>query len=152
MDLLIIGGTRFVGRHLVEAAQARGDHITLFNRGQSASRSSPLPSGVTLLRGDRQGDLSALAGGRWDAVIDTCAYLPADADRMARHLAHRVSHCALISSVSAYASAARPNAENAALGRIDDPETTVVDGPPTARSRPCARRPWSSRSAPAAAC
>ena len=128
MDLLIIGGTRFVGRHLVEAAQARGDHITLFNRGQSASRSSPLPSGVTLLCGDRQGDLSALAGGRWDAVIDTCAYLPADADRMARHLAHRVGHYALISSVSVYASAARPNAEDAALGRIDDPETTVVDG------------------------
>jgi len=128
MDLLIIGGTRFVGRHLVVAALARGDRITLFNRGQSASPSAPMPTGVTVLRGDRQGDLSALAGGRWDAVVDTCAYLPADADRMARHLAHRVGRYALISSVSVYASAALPNTEDAALGRIDDTDTTVVDG------------------------
>ncbi len=128
MDLLVIGGTRFVGRHLVEAALARGDRVTLFNRGQSAPPLAPLPAGVTVLRGDRQGDLSVLAGGRWDAVIDTCAYLPADADRMARHLAQGVGRYALISSVSAYASAALPNTEGAALGRIDDPETTVVDG------------------------
>ena len=128
MDLLIIGGTRFVGRHLVEAAQARGDRVTLFNRGQSASPLAPLPADVTLLRGDRQGDLAALAEGRWDAVIDTCAYLPADANRMARQLANQVGHYALISSISAYASAALPNTEDAALGQIDDADTTVVDG------------------------
>lgn len=128
MDLLIIGGTRFVGRHLVEAALARGDRVTLFNRGQSVSPLAPQPAGVTLLRGDRQGDLSAIAEGRWDAVIDCCAYLPADADRMARCLANRVGRYALISSVSAYASAALPNAEDAALGQIDDTDTTVVDG------------------------
>jgi nucleoside-diphosphate-sugar epimerase len=128
MDLLIIGGTRFVGRHLVDAALARGDRITLFNRGQSAPPSAPMPTGVTVLRGDRQGDLSALAGGRRDAVIDTCACLPADADRMAGHLAHRVGRYALISSVSVYASAALPNTEDAALGGIDDTDTTVVDG------------------------
>ena len=123
-----MGGTRFVGRHLVDAALSRGDRVTLFNRGQSAAPQVPVPAGLTLLRGDRQGDMSGLAEGQWDAVIDTCAYLPADADRMARQLAHRVGRYALISSVSAYASAALPNPEDAALGQIDDCDTTVVDG------------------------
>ena len=152
MDLLIIGGTRFVGRHLVEAALASGDRVTLFNRGQSASPLVSQPAGVTLLRGDRQGDLSALAEGRWDAVIDTCAYLPADADRMASYLANRVGRYALISSVSAYASAALPNTEDAALGQIDDADTTWWTAAPTARSKPCARQPWSSTWARPAAC
>lgn len=123
-----MGGTRFVGRHLVDAALSRGDRVTLFNRGQSAAPQVPVPAGLTLLRGDRQGDMSGLAEGQWDAVIDTCAYLPADADRMARQLARRVGRYALISSVSAYASAALPNPEDAALGQIDDCDTTVVDG------------------------
>jgi len=125
MDLLIIGGTRFLGRHLVDAAQARGDRITLFNRGQTLA--AP-PAGVTLRRGDRQADLSALAGGRWDVVIDTCAYLPGDVSRLTTALAGRVGRYLLVSSVSAYASAALPTPEDAPLGRIDDIDTPVVDG------------------------
>ncbi|OYU25077.1 MAG: hypothetical protein CFE41_23155, partial [Burkholderiales bacterium PBB2] len=74
MDLLIIGGTRFVGRHLVDAALARGDRVTLFNRGQSVATPPP---GVRWLQGDRRADLARLADGRWDAVVDTCAYQPA---------------------------------------------------------------------------
>jgi len=125
MNLLVIGGTRFLGRHLVDAALARGDSITLFNRGQS---SAAVPAAVRWIQGDRQGDLSGLADGRWDAVIDTCGYLPADVARMAAALAGRVGCYAFISSVSAYASSALPNAEDAPLGQIDDPDTTVVDG------------------------
>jgi 2'-hydroxyisoflavone reductase len=124
MDLLIIGGSRFLGRHLVDAALARGDRVTLFNRGQSA----PAPAGVTALQGDRQGDLSVLNVGRWDAVVDTCGYLPRDVARMAAALAGRARRYVFISSVSAYASAALPTPEDAPPGTIDDPDTTVVDG------------------------
>lgn len=126
MRLLIIGGTRFLGRHLVDAALARGDQVTLFNRGQSAVQP---PAGVAWLRGDRAGDLSVLDDGPgWDAAIDTCGYLPADTGRLARALAPRVGRLAFISSVSAYASMATPNDEAAPLGRTDDPDTTTIDG------------------------
>jgi 2'-hydroxyisoflavone reductase len=124
MDLLVIGGGRFLGRHLVEAALARGDRVTVFNRGQSA----PALAGVLALQGDRQGDLAALNSGRWDAVVDTCGYLPRDVARMASALAGRAGRYVFVSSVSAYASAARPTPEDAPLGRIDDPDTPVVDG------------------------
>jgi 2'-hydroxyisoflavone reductase len=126
MDLLIIGGSRFLGRHLVDAALARGDRVTLFNRGLSG----PAPEGVVTLHGDRQGDLLALtaSGQRWDAVVDTCGYLPGDVHRMADALAGRVGRYLFVSSISAYASAALPTAEDAPLGQIDDADTTVIDG------------------------
>ena len=128
MKLLVIGGSRFVGRHLVQAALGAGHAVTMFNRGQS----SPWrPGGAQVLVGDRQGDLSALSGpgvGPWDAVIDCCAYLPGDAARMADALAGRVGRYVLISSVSAYASNCQPNDESAPLGRLDDANTSVVDG------------------------
>jgi 2'-hydroxyisoflavone reductase len=125
MQLLVIGGTQFVGRHIVEAALSRGDRVTLFNRGQTAAA---LPPGVQHLRGDRRGDLSALAGGRWDAVVDTCGFLPAEVARMADALQGRVGRYVFISSVSAYAGFERPNHEGSVLGRIDDPHTETVDG------------------------
>ncbi len=124
MNLLIIGGTRFVGRHLVDAALARGAAVTLFNRGVSGSA----PAGVEHHCGDRSGDLSELGSGTWDAVIDTCGYLPGEVARMAQVLAGRVGCYAFISSISAYASSATPNREDSALGVIDDIDTTVVDG------------------------
>ena len=73
MNLLILGGAVFLGRHLVEAAQARGHTVTLFNRGQHNPEIFPA---VEKLRGDRDGDLTALKGRCWDAVIDTCGYGP----------------------------------------------------------------------------
>ena len=69
MRILILGGSIFVGRHLVQAALARGHQVTLFNRGKS---NPELFSDLEKLRGDREGDLAALAGQTWDAVIDTC--------------------------------------------------------------------------------
>lgn len=126
MRLLIIGGTRFVGRHLMEAALARGDQVTLFNRGLSAK--FPLPPAVECRQGDRRADLSALESGEWDAVIDTCGYLPGEVGAMARCLAGRVGRYAFISSVSVYAGFAQANTEDSPLARIDDADTTVVDG------------------------
>ena len=124
MKLLIVGGTRFVGRHLVNAALARGDSVTLFNRGVSGAA----PAGVAQRRGDRSSDLNELASGEWDAVIDTCGYLPGDVARMAQRLAGRVGCYAFISSISVYASAATPNREDSTLAVIDDVDTTTVDG------------------------
>ena len=73
MKLLIIGGTRFLGRALVDEARLMGHTVTLFNRGQSNPNLYP---DVEQIRGDRDGGLDALSGRRWDAVIDTCGYLP----------------------------------------------------------------------------
>jgi len=123
MKLLVIGGSRFVGRHMVAAAHARGDSVTLFNRGQSA----PAPQAVEFRQGDRRGDLSPLAHGEWDAAIDTCGYLPGEVARMAQMLKGRVGCYLFISSLSVYASNATPNDEDSALGAIDDPDTTTVD-------------------------
>ncbi len=125
MRLLIIGGTQFVGRHLVETALALGHKLTLFNRGQTAHE--PVP-GIDYRHGDRQHDLGALSTGEWDAVIDCCAYLPRDVAAMADALRGRVSRYVFISSVSVYADFKLTNAENSPLGRIDDPDTEVIDG------------------------
>ncbi len=124
MKLLVIGGTQFVGRHLVQAALARGDQVTLFNRGQTAAA----PPGVEWRQGDRRSDLSSLATGQWDAVVDACGYLPAEVASMVDALDGRFGRYVFVSSVSAYASGALPNDEQAPLGRIDDEDTPVVDG------------------------
>src|SRR5262245_21135498 len=100
MDMLIIGGTVFLGRHLVEAAHARGHTVTLFNRGQHNPELFP---GVEKLRGDRDGGLAALRGRRWDAAIDTCGYVPRVVRASAEALADAVGHYTFISSISVFA-------------------------------------------------
>jgi nucleoside-diphosphate-sugar epimerase len=99
MRLLIIGGTRFVGRHLVTAALERGHEVTLFNRG---TQSSALPE-VETIRGDRNKDLDKLQGRRWDAVVDTCGYLPRNVKATTETLSQSVERYVFISSQSAYA-------------------------------------------------
>ncbi len=100
MKILVLGGTVFLGRHVVESALARGHSVTLFNRGRQNPNLFP---NVEKLRGDRDGDLSALSGRRFDAVIDTSTYTPGQACRMADILDRRIEHYTFISSVSAYA-------------------------------------------------
>src|SRR4051812_22162937 len=104
MKLLIVGGTRFLGRYLVHSALARGHQITLFNRGQSNPDLFPE---VETLRGDRHRDLHALQGRRWDAVIDTCGYASTQVRAVADLLAASVERYTFISSVSAYADFSR---------------------------------------------
>ena len=100
MRILIIGGTIFLGRHLIEAALAREHQITIFNRGQ---HNPDLYPEVEKLRGDRSCDLTALDGRRWDAVIDTCGYLPGIVRKSAELLATAAEHYTFISSCSVYA-------------------------------------------------
>ena len=81
MRILVLGGTQFLGRHVVDAALARGHDVTLFNRGQTQPELFPE---VEKLRGDRDGDLAALEGRSFDAVVDTCGYVPRVVQRDAR--------------------------------------------------------------------
>lgn len=95
----VLGGTRFVGRHIVEAARTAGHDVAVFSRGHT-----PLPwDDIEHLRGDREtGDLEALRGREWDACIDVSAYLPAAARASAELLAGQVGHYAFISTASVY--------------------------------------------------
>jgi nucleoside-diphosphate-sugar epimerase len=97
--LLVLGGTEFVGRAVVEEALARGWDVTVFHRGRSAP-----PPGVTALHGDRTagGGLAALAEGEWDLVIDTWSQAPVAVRDTARLLAGRARHYTYISSRSVY--------------------------------------------------
>lgn len=111
MNLLIIGGTVFLGRHLVEAAQARGHTVTLFNRGQ---HNPDLFPDVEKLRGDRDGGMDALKGRTWDAVIDTCGYVPRIVRQSVELLADSVGHYTFISSISVFAGFARDGMDESA--------------------------------------
>jgi 2'-hydroxyisoflavone reductase len=73
IDLLVLGGTGFIGPHLVRHAVGRGHRVTIFTRGR---RQADLPNEVTRLTGDRNGHLEALVGTRWDAVVDDSATNP----------------------------------------------------------------------------
>jgi len=99
LNLLILGGTAFLGPATVEAALARGHRMTLFNRGKTNPDLFPE---LEKLRGDRDGDLAALEGGTWDAVIDTSGYVPRVVDLSARLLAPSVKQYVFISTISVY--------------------------------------------------
>ena len=122
-SLLILGGTGFIGPHLTEEAQRRGWKVTHFNRGKHATGGV---AGVETLIGDRNGQLEALRGRAWDAVIDDTGYVPKYVKMSAELLAPSVRYCLYISSISAYASFATPNDEHSPLGKLADPETDKV--------------------------
>jgi 2'-hydroxyisoflavone reductase len=126
MRLLIIGGTVFLGRELVDAARARGHTITLFNRGQS---NPGLYADVEQIHGDRARDLGLLSGRSWDAAIDTCGYVPRVVRLSAHALAGQVDHYTFISSISVYSDLSQPGAdEHAPVGELADPTTEEVTG------------------------
>jgi 2'-hydroxyisoflavone reductase len=127
MRILILGGTVFLGRALVEVALARGHEVTLFNRGRSNPDLFP---GVEKLRGDRRaGDLKALEGRSWEAVIDTCGYVPRVVRQSVELLAEKVDHYTFISTLSVYADNSRPGMdESAPVGKLDDETVEEVTG------------------------
>ncbi len=120
MQILIIGGTKFLGPHLVDAARARGHALTLFNRGRVDATA---PDGVQVVRGDRAADLDKLAGRRWHAVIDTCGFVPRVVRASAGALADRAKHYVFISSLSAYA--------DPLGGKFDEDEPLAAIADPT---------------------
>jgi 2'-hydroxyisoflavone reductase len=126
MKLLILGGTLYLGRHAVEAALARGHQVTLFNRGRTHPELFP---GVERLRGDRDGGLAALAGRRWDAVLDTTGYLPRVVRASCALLRESVGHYVFVSSISVYADSTRPGlVETDALAPLPPDSPDEVTG------------------------
>lgn len=127
LKLLFLGGTAFVGRHLVEAALARGHAVTLFNRGRRDPGLFPEAEHRT---GDRDGGLGALDEGRWDAVIDTSGYFPRLVRASAEKLAGRVGRYVFVSTISVYDDLKERRDEEAPLKALPDP-TVEVMGPET---------------------
>ena len=139
MSLLILGGTGFLGPHLVEIALDRKHKVTIFNRGRTEKRKGGLfkDEPVERLYGNRDPNkhaeetddttpkgLTSLEGGKWDAVIDTSGYYPRMVKASAEMLAPNAKWYSFISSMSVYASTAdRGMDETAAVGTITD--TTV---------------------------
>jgi len=117
VKLLVLGGTKFLGRAAVEAALARGHWVTLFNRGET---NPGLFREAEKLRGDRTTDLGALEGREWDAVLDPSGYIPSVVRASAEALAGSVGHYLFVSSVSAYASLAQPVDEDSPVAELGD--------------------------------
>jgi 2'-hydroxyisoflavone reductase len=100
MRILMLGGTSFVGRAIVDDALARGDEVTLFSRGRTGAGLFPQ---VERLLGDREtGDYASLTGGRWDAVVDVSGYVPRHVGQAADALHGRVGRYLFISTGSVY--------------------------------------------------
>ena len=125
LEILVLGGTGFIGPHMVREALRRGHAVTLFNRGRT--NSSLFPDLETLI-GDRDNGLDALKGRRWDVVIDNSGYVPRHVHDSASLLSPSIGHYIYISTVSVYASFAKPLDENSALGKMDDETIEEVTG------------------------
>src|SRR5258705_12412967 len=117
MRILILGGTQFLGRHTVDVALARGHQVTLFSRGQT--RPDLFPD-VEKLRGDRDGDLTAIAGRDFDAVVDTSGYVPRLVAQTLDALGD-VGHYTFVSSISVYADLSTPPDESTPLAQLQEP-------------------------------
>ncbi len=129
LNLLILGGTRFLGPALVQVAQARGHTLTLFNRGKSNPGLFPE---VEKLQGDRDPNhgegLKALEGRKWDAVIDTSGYVPRIVKASAELLAPNVGQYVFVSSISVYKEMAKADLNEAdAVATMPDETKEEVD-------------------------
>ncbi len=122
--ILFIGGSRFAGYHAAESALARGHQVTLFNRGKTDP--GALPS-VEHIVGDRDREIDLLRGRRFDAVIDTCGFVPRVVRKSVELLKDQALHYVFISSISAYADmGGSGNDEESPLAALPDPATEDV--------------------------
>ena len=99
LNILILGGTGFIGPHEINYARSRGHTVTMFNRGKTAPDMFP---DVETLIGDRDDQLDALKGRDWDAVIDNSGFYPRHVRLSAELLDGNVGKYMFVSSVSAY--------------------------------------------------
>lgn len=99
MKILVLGGTSFVGRYLVEAAENNGHEVVLFNRGKT---NSEVYKHLRHIQGDRRNDAHLVAEEEWDAVFDTCAYSPQDLQPMLDVLKNKTKTYMFISTISVY--------------------------------------------------
>lgn len=126
MRTLVIGGTVFVGRHVVDAALARGDDVTVFHRGRHPA---PRPGDVEEVLGDRDrpDDLAALRGRSWDAVVDTCGYRPRQVALAVDAVGSATGHYTYVSTGSVYADpSAPPLTEDSPVAEPPEDEDAVT--------------------------
>jgi len=116
--LLLLGGPKFLGRAVIDAALERNHEVTQFNRGRTGAGLYP---DVPRILGDRDGGLDGLRGGEWDAVVDTSGYLPRLVGASAELLKDAVGHYVFVSSISVYASFAEIVDERAPVGQLSEP-------------------------------
>ncbi|GHE37163.1 isoflavone reductase [Streptosporangium violaceochromogenes] len=122
MRILIVGGTRFVGRHITEAALAAGHEVSLLHRGRTGADLFP---GAERLRADRDAGLSLLRDRSWDVTIDVSAYLPSQVGSLADALS--TGRYVFISSTAVYLPPQAPGfAEDSPLAELDGPPPTEV--------------------------
>ncbi len=118
MNLLIIGGSIFLGKHLTQQAIARGHSVTLFNRG---IHNPDLFPEAEKIKGDRNSDCSLLAGRTWDAVIDTCGSFPRQIQMVMDVVGGNIGHYTFISSISAFSDFSKPGMdETGPVGTLED--------------------------------
>ena len=144
MRLLVLGGTAFLGRALVDTALERGHEVTLFNRGRTNPELFPE---AERLRGDRNEDLSALDGREWDAVVDVATFLPRAVRLATETLRDRVDRYVFVSSISAYADFSTPASEDSPLAQLENPESESIEdyGPLKAECERLAREAFDER-------
>lgn len=126
MRILILGGTGFIGPHIVNACRERGHTLTLFNRGK---RNAGLFPDLETRLGDRDGKLDSLNQGEWDVVIDNSGYVPRHVRLSAELLEPRIGRYIFVSSISAYADLSAPGIkEDHPTAKLADPAVEHVDG------------------------
>jgi 2'-hydroxyisoflavone reductase len=123
MKLLVLGGTKFLGRHAVDAALAAGHEVTLFTRGQTNPELFPE---AEHLRGDRDGGLDALDGRSWDAVVDTSGFVPRIVRQSTELLRDSVQRYVFVSSISVYDDFSAPVDESSRVAQLEDPSSEEV--------------------------
>jgi 2'-hydroxyisoflavone reductase len=123
VNLLVLGGTKFLGRHAVDAAVADGHDVTIFTRGRTNPELFP---DVEHLVGDRDGKLDALAGRSWDGVVDTSGYVPRVVRQSAEALRDAVGRYVFVSSISVYDDFSKPVDEGSPVAQLEDPATEEI--------------------------
>lgn len=125
MNVLVLGGTAFLGRHVVQAAAAAGHRVTVVHRGVTTC---PLPDGVEELLGDRLTDLPALLGARaFDLVVDTSGQDPEAVAASVQHLGPHVGRYVFVSTISVYTDTSRPGMteDGSAVHELPDDRGTL---------------------------
>ena len=119
--LLVLGGTGFIGPHIIDSALRRGFVVTLFHRGKTNPTLFADNPKVERILGDRNTGFEALAGKKWDAVVDTSGYFPRQVEASAKALKDSVRQYVFVSSISVYKDTDKPMDESAKVGTIADP-------------------------------
>src|SRR5215475_7988403 len=123
--LLVLSGTKFLGRATVESALEAGHDVTLFNRGETNPELFPEAEQI---RGDRTEGLAELQGREWDAVLDPSGQIPAVVRASAEALADSTSYYLFVSTVSVYADQGRRNDEESPLAELgDEPDDRLTE-------------------------